>query len=202
MIVIGITGGICSGKSTVVAALKEEGIAIIDADILGHKSYTKDTDCYRSLVSYFGEGILDSESGEINRRALGTIVFSDKSMMEALNGIVWPEIRKLIICELDKFRSQDVPLVALEAAVMIEAKWYDLVDSLWVVGAEEEEVIRRLSVRNGLTTEQARIRIAAQISFEDRKRYANVVIHNGADQTKDSLKESVLKLLESERAKI
>jgi phosphopantetheine adenylyltransferase/dephospho-CoA kinase len=195
---VGLTGGICSGKSTISKILKDRGIPIVDADQLGHKAYAPGTSCFQKLVDNFGSSIV-AEDGSINRRALGAIVFSEKSKMQELNAIVWPEIRQLIIEEIDTFRKEtsNVPIVVVEAAIMIEAKWYDLFDQVWVVVTDESTAIQRLISRNSLTEEQARQRLAAQTSNDDRIQHANSVISNDSATTVEALTTTVNELLSS-----
>jgi phosphopantetheine adenylyltransferase/dephospho-CoA kinase len=188
MYVVGITGGICSGKSTVTSVLQSLGAQVLDADKLGHQTYEQGTQCYAKLVENFGDRII-GEEGKINRAVLGGIVFSDQSKMEELTGIVWPEIRELIKKELGQLESAGVKVVALEAAVMIEAGWQDLVSNLWVVTVEREVAKARLMARNNLSEEEALKRIDSQITNEERTRLANVVIQNGGDV--EELKERV-----------
>jgi dephospho-CoA kinase len=195
---VGVTGGICSGKSSVTKHLKARNIPVIDADQLGHRAYAPGTSCFQRLVEQFGESIV-AEDGSINRRALGGIVFSDKSKMEELNAIVWPEIRTLIIQELDRARAEAIPLVVVEAAIMIEAHWYDLFDQVWVVCTDETTALQRLCERNGLTEEQARQRLAAQTSNEERKKHAHGIIDNNDDDTIESLVVKVDALIEQVR---
>lgn len=197
MFVLGITGGICSGKSTVSRLIRNRGIPMIDADVLGHQTYLPGTDCFKSLTSHFGSGIV-AEDGTINRKALGFIVFSDKSKMDELNSIVWPEIRKLLQVELENYRSQGVNLVVVEAAVMIEAGWYDLMNEVWVAHVHENVAIHRLMVRNALTEEQARQRVEAQISVDERRKYASVLIDNtnrSIEQLEATVNQLLLELL-------
>lgn len=196
---VGLTGGICSGKSTISKILKERGIPIVDADQLGHRAYAPGTSCFQKLVDNFGPSIV-AEDGSINRRALGTIVFSEKAKMQELNAIVWPEIRQLIIEEIDAYRndpSKNVPIVVVEAAIMIEAQWYDLFDHVWVVVTDEATAIQRLIARNSLSEEQARQRLAAQTSNEDRIQHANSVISNDSATTVETLTATVMELLSS-----
>ena len=177
MIIIGITGGICAGKSTVVRLLESLGASIIDADKLGHCAYVRGTTCYDKLVAHFGNKLV-GENGEIDRRALGSIVFSDPSAMKDLQNIVWPEIRQAIIRRLDELACQEVKVVVLEAAVMIEAGWHDLVSSLWVVTVPRDVALQRLMVRNNLSEDEASKRINAQISNDERVVHADLVIEN------------------------
>lgn len=162
---------------------------MIDADVLGHQAYLPGTDCFKSLSDHFGSGIV-AEDGTINRRALGSIVFSDKSKMEELNSIVWPAIRKLLEAALENYRSQGTKLVVVEAAVMIEAKWYDLMNEVWVARVDENVAVERLMARNSLPEEQARLRVQSQISYEERQKHANTTIDN-TNLSKEELETTV-----------
>jgi phosphopantetheine adenylyltransferase/dephospho-CoA kinase len=199
MIVIGLTGGIASGKSTVSSILKDLlGVIIIDADKLGHKAYQKGTYCYDRLVENFGQSIV-AEDGQINRRNLGDIVFSEKSKMTELTGIVWPEIRKLLIDDIDNIQKTaslggSSPVVAIEAAIMLEAGWEDLVSMLWVVQVDRQTAIDRLVARNNLSPEEALKRIESQMSNDDRCKHATYVLQN--DLSEEQLKSEVRRLFD------
>jgi dephospho-CoA kinase len=180
MIVIGLTGGILTGKSTVSGMLAERGAVIIDADKVGHQAYQPHTDVWQELVDTFGEWIL-KQNGEIDRKRLGEIVFHDPSALILLNKIVHPRMREIIEEELKRLRAEGASVVVIEAAVLIEAKWTDLVDRIWVTTAPAEKVIDRLQNRVGLSEEQARARIAAQLPPEDKVKHADVVIDTNCD---------------------
>ena len=180
MVIIGLTGGILTGKSTVSGMLSERGAVIIDADKIGHEAYKPQTDVWQELVDTFGEWILKQNS-EIDRKRLGDIVFHDPSALTLLNKIVHPRMREMIEKELKRLKEEAVPVVVLEAAVLIEAKWTDLIDQIWVTTAPEEKVIDRLQNRIGLSEEQARARIAAQLPPEDKVKHADVVIDTDCD---------------------
>lgn len=188
MHVLGITGGICSGKSTATSLLSSADInrtvTVIDADKLGHQAYSSNTACFQKLRDHFGSEIIDAESGEINRKALGAIVFADPSKMRELQEIVWPEIRLLLQQQLEEYRSTgQFELVIVEAAIMIEAGWQDLVDTLWVVSVESELAKLRLMQRNSLSAEDAERRVASQLNNSERCRYAHYVIENNYNET-------------------
>ena len=198
MLVIGITGGVASGKSTVCKVLNDLGVLTIDADKLGHRAYEKGTPCYLKLIENFGDSIV-AEDGEINRRKLGEIVFSASSKMTELTGIVWPEIRKMLIAELEMIKSgansdSPAPVVAIEAAVMIEAGWQDVVDVLWVLRVDRNEAKDKLMARNNLTEVEAYKRIDSQISNEERCKHATFVLHNNL--TMEQLEIETRRLLE------
>jgi dephospho-CoA kinase len=178
MPVIGLTGGIASGKSTAATLLKGYGAIVIDADRVGHRVYEPGTSGFQAVVNEFGHDLV-AEDGTINRQLLGGKVFGDPAQMQRLTDIVWPEIRKLAgeeIAEL-KEREGSTPIV-LEAAVMIEANWMDLVDEVWVVTVSPEVARERLMARNGLTDAQAQARIDSQLTNKERLQYADVKIDN------------------------
>jgi dephospho-CoA kinase len=188
MRVIGLTGGIASGKSLVSQRLAERGAVVIDADKLGHESYRRGTETYQALVKKFGRDVVGPD-GEIDRRALGAQVFGDTEARQRLQDIVWPAIRRLAVERLEALRGAGVPVVVLEAAVLIEADWLDLVDEVWLVITSPETARRRMMERNGLSREQADERMSAQLTNEQRKRRAQVVIEN--DGTLDELAKAV-----------
>lgn len=196
MKVLGLTGGICAGKSTITQLLSEVGIPVIDADKLGHQAYTPGTACCQQLIATFGQDIVVPEDGSINRRVLGSIVFGNEEKMNQLKAIVWPEIRRLALLRLEELRAEGKhDLVVLEAAVMIEAQWQDIADIVWVVYTSPETAVKRLMSRNQLSEEDAKSRLNSQLSNEERLQYAHESIENDTKQTIDSLREQVLALL-------
>ncbi|MFC2039522.1 dephospho-CoA kinase [Chloroflexota bacterium] len=180
MVVIGLTGGILTGKSTVSQILAERGAVIIDADKIGHKAYQTQTTVWWELVDAFGNGIL-KESGEIDRKKLAEIVFTDPEALARLNNIMHPRMHSTIREEIERLGNEGVDLVVLEAAVLIEANWTDLVDEVWVTVAPEATAVARLQNRGGLTEEQARARISSQLSSEERARRADVIIDTNCE---------------------
>ena len=175
MIVIGLTGGILSGKSTISKMLNERGAVVIDADKVGHEAYTPHTRVWQEVTDAFGKEIL-TENEEIDRKKLGEIVFKDPQALARLNGIMHPRMHDMLGERVQKLRGEGADVVVLEAAILIEAKWTDLVDEVWVVKAPEETVIQRLQNRSGLSEEQARARIRSQLSNEERAKHADVII--------------------------
>lgn len=176
-VAIGLTGGIASGKSVISSLLAERGAVIIDADRLGHEAYRAGTETFRRVVETFGEDVI-GDDGQIDRKRLGAKVFGDPAARKRLEAIVWPAIREMARERIEDARRRGAPAVVLEAAVLIEAGWQDLVDEVWVAEVEPEIAIRRLASRNGLTREQAEARLRAQLSNEERRRHADVVIEN------------------------
>lgn len=188
MRVIGLTGGIASGKSLVAQWLAERGAVIIDADSVGHEAYRRGTETYRAVVDAFGPEVVGPD-GEIDRKALGAKVFADPTARRRLEEIVWPAMRRMMEERLAELRAQGTPVAVLEAALLIEADWLPLVDEVWLVTASPETARRRLMERNGLTPEQAEARLRSQLSNEKRRAYADVVIEN--DGTLEELRRAV-----------
>jgi dephospho-CoA kinase len=176
MVVIGLTGGILSGKSTISGMLAEKGAIIIDADQIGHEAYKPHTKTWQELVNTFGDSIL-KQNNEVDRKKLGDIVFADTQALERLNEIVHPRIRAMVQKELDHLEGDGIAVVILEAALLIEADWKDLVDTVWVTVAPEDVVLKRLRERGGLSEDQARARIGSQISSEERSKHADEIIN-------------------------
>ncbi|XUW99494.1 MAG: dephospho-CoA kinase [Dehalogenimonas sp.] len=175
MIVIGLTGGIGSGKSTVGAMLKELGAAFIDADKVGHRLLREDHDIKWAIVSAFGERILD-ENDTIDRKKLAGIVFCDKSALSRLNAITHPAISQAVSEEVAEFRSQRFRAVVVEAALLVEAGWAEQADVIWLTVAPPGVILRRLVEKMGYSEADARARIACQVSNDERKRHATTVI--------------------------
>ncbi len=190
MIVIGLTGGIGSGKSEVSRILNELGAELIDADRVGHEAYLPNTETWQAVVQAFGDEILQPDQ-EIDRRKLGGIVFSDPDAMAKLNGIMHPRMREMIRERLEALRGQGVEVAVLEAAILIEADWASLVDEVWVTDSTEEVVVERVGRRNNLPEDEIRRRIKSQMTREERAGHATVVIHNdeGIEQLKQRIKE-------------
>ena len=177
MHVIGLTGGIASGKSTVTRFFKDRDVPVIDADILGHRTYDPGTDTFAAVVAAFGDDLVAAD-GTIDRRVLGGKVFGKPEELKRLTDIVWPGIRKLASEALSEFEAAGNALVVLEAAVMFEAGWEDLVDEIWVVVVEPDRAVQRLATRNGLDEAAARARIDSQLSNDERISRSDVVISN------------------------
>ena len=172
---IGLTGGIASGKSTVVEALRGLGAETIDADRLGHQTYEPGTDTFKAVVAAFGDELV-AEDGTIDRRVLGGKVFGKPDELKRLTDIVWPGIRALAAAELERLAGAGTEVAVLEAAVLIEAEWQDLVDEVWVVSVAPKAARDRLMARNDMSAEDADARIASQISNQERLAHADVVI--------------------------
>ena len=176
MKVIGLTGGIGSGKSVVSQFLAELGAVIIDADEVGHEALKRDTDLYREVVAAFGKQIL-TPGGEIDRKKLGEIVFGNSESLLRLNQIIHPRMFDMVKAQIDGYRRQRAGVVVLEAPLLLEAGWTSLVDEVWVTVASEVTVLRRIGERSGLSQAESLARIRSQLSLEERVRRADVVIN-------------------------
>ncbi len=182
MRVIGLTGGIASGKSTAAKLLGELGAQVIDADVLGHEAYNPGTSAFQAVVQAFGEDIV-AEDGSINRRALGGKVFGNDVALKRLTDIVWPEIRRLAELEIHKIRGENpTAVIVLEAAVLFEAGWEDIADEIWVVVVEPEIAIERAMQRDGADRSAIEARINSQLSNEERTAKAHLIIDNSEDE--------------------
>jgi dephospho-CoA kinase len=178
--ILGITGGIGSGKSTASQMLGELGAVVIDADQVGHKIYLPNTPAWREIVEAFGEEVVAPDQ-TIDRTKLGPIVFSDAQKLQALNRITHGKIYAYIQGQIDYIREHyDDGVVAVEAAILLEAGWRSLVEQLWVVVATEDVVIARLQAYKNMPEDQARARIKAQMSNDERIAQADTVIWNNA----------------------
>jgi len=180
MIVIGLTGGIGTGKSEVARILAMLGAVVIDADQLGHQAYTPHTEIWDEVVKVFGEGILQS-SGEIDRKQLGAIVFADPEQLARLNGIMHPRMARMVSQQIEKLREEGATAVVVEAAVLFEAGWDSLVDEVWTTESPLDNVVDRLMARNGLDRAEVVKRIKSQMSSEERSSRSQVVVDNSKD---------------------
>ena len=178
MKVIGLTGSIASGKTTASRYLEGCGAHRIDADRLGHLAYEPGTAAHRKILDTFGPE-LAGKDGRIDRRALGTRVFADTKALRRLTAIVWPEIRRLAEKRISDLRASERDgVIVLEAAVLLEAGWEDLVDEVWVLLADPDTALRRAVMRDGSDRAEIRRRIYAQLPNEERARRAHVVFEN------------------------
>jgi dephospho-CoA kinase len=188
MKIIGLTGGIGSGKSTTARFLAELGAVVIDLDKVGNEALKKGKKAYKKALEEFGEAILD-KNGEIDRAKLGKIVFKDRESLNRLNKIVHPEIDKVVTEKTKECRRQGLKVLVLEAAAMLEAERTWQVDEIWVTIALEKTALERLKQRPGYNEADAKARINSQMTNEERIKLAKVIINN--DGTLHQLKSHV-----------
>jgi len=188
--IIGLTGVIGSGKSTVARLLAELGAVVIDADKLGHEAFQPDTEAWREVVVAFGRQVL-SPSGEIDRTKLGEIVFHDPDALGRLNWIIHPYIYEMIKTLIDEYRRQKAAVVVLEVPLLIEANWTSLVNEVWVTTTLQSKVLERIQNQRGLTRKETMARIHSQLPVSEILKHANVVINNerGLEELKKRVNE-------------
>ncbi len=180
MIVIGLTGGIGTGKSEVARIFQELGAVLINADQIGHQAYIPHSEIWQEVVKAFGEAILQP-TGEIDRKKLGNIVFADPDQLTRLNQIMHPRMARMVAQQVQELREQGADVVVVEAALLFEAGWDSLVGEVWSTESPENLVIKRLQSRSGLSQEEAKKRIDSQMSAEERKSRSQVVVDNSGD---------------------
>ena len=182
MLVIGLTGSIGTGKSEVARLLQSLGAVVIDADQVGHEAYKPHSESWREVVKVFGEEILQP-NGEIDRRKLGSVVFSDPAQLSKLNSIMHPRMAGMVSEELQRLTSQGTQVAVVEAALLYEAGWDSLVDEVWATDSPLEAVIDRLEARNGMSAEEVLKRVESQMDRAERLARAQVVVDNSGDET-------------------
>jgi dephospho-CoA kinase len=197
MLLVGLTGGIASGKTTVSAMLAERGAEVIDADHIARQVVMPGTPAWCKIRDHFGPGVLHPD-GQLDRQALADIVFADKSKLALLNEITHPAIFARIADRLEAHHGQDV-VVVLDAALLIEAGLAEGVDVVVVVHSPREIQVERLAAK-GVGATDARNRIAAQLEPEKRLARADIVIDNGGSL--EDLGRQVDKLWEELRARL
>jgi len=189
---IGLTGGIAAGKSLVSGMLVSLGAWILDADAISREVVEPGTEGLKAVVKEFGEGMLTPD-GTLNRRALGAAVFGDEAKLKRLNGILHPMIKAEMLrraAEIEEKHPED--MVVFDVPLLIECGWQDVAEEVWLVSAPIGERIRRIALRDGLSEEQAMERISAQMTDEEKAKYADVIIDNGGSI--EALEQRVAKL--------
>jgi dephospho-CoA kinase len=178
MRVIGLTGGIASGKSTASNILRKYGYPVIDADIIAREIVEVGEPALSEIVDYFGDEILNSD-GSLNRRELGNIVFSDENKLKVLNEITHKRINDKIKHTIETYgKRKAYDVVFLDAALLIEMNMRKLVDELWLVSVNPEIQLKRLMGREDINIEDAKNRINAQMTLKEKRKFADVVIDN------------------------
>ena len=180
--VIGLTGGIASGKSTAARYLGSLGAPVIDADLLGHRAYEPGTAAHQAVADAFGADVV-GDDGRIDRKVLGSRVFGKPEALNRLTNIVWPEIRRLAEAEIAQAKASNPnAVVVLEAAVLFEAGWEDAVDEVWVVVTDRDTAVARAMARDGADENAIQSRIDAQLGNDERAERADVVVDNSGSE--------------------
>lgn len=177
MKVLGLTGGIASGKSTVAKMFIAENIPVIDSDSIAKDLLLKGTVCYKEVVAYFSKDILLT-NGDINRKKLAKIVFSNPNKRNHLNEIVHPRVKDEVFDLLHKYKNKEKELVILDVPLMYETEFHTYCDEIIVVYCSFDEQVSRLMIRDHIDKEYAELKINAQTSLEEKKQRADFVIDN------------------------
>lgn len=187
-LIIGLTGGIASGKSTVSNMLKELAIPVIDADVIAKEVVQKDRPAYKDIVRTFGTDIL-AEDLQLDRIKLGAIVFQDEEKRQLLNQIVHPAVRKEMLAQKDDFLQAGYETVVLDIPLLFESKLTSLVDKVLLVFVDNDIQLERLMARNNFTKEEAEARIRSQLPLVQKVSLADEVINNNGtmEETKEQL---------------
>lgn len=173
--IIGLIGGIASGKSKMTERFQKMGAGVIDCDKLAHSLYEPGEECYQAIIDTFGNEIIEG-NGKIDRKKLGGIVFSDKGKLEQLNGIVWPNLLKKSkerVKELNEKEGKQI--IILEAAVLLQAGWEAECHEIWSCIIPKDVAVQRIMERNNLTEDEAKLRIASQVKNSVVVANSNVV---------------------------
>ncbi|MBS4191567.1 dephospho-CoA kinase [Bacillus sp. FJAT-49705] len=189
-IIIGLTGGIASGKSTVSSLLIDKGITVIDADLEARLAVEKGEEAYDEIIAHFGNHIL-LEDGSIDRGKLGSIIFHNESQRLRLNNIVHPAVRKRMLAKKDQAIANGEKLVILDIPLLFESKLTYMVDKTILVFVDEYNQLERLMKRNQLSKEEALARINSQMPLKDKIQLADAVIDNSG-----TIKETEQQLIE------
>lgn len=185
MKVIGLTGGVGCGKSTVAGIMKEKyPVAVLIADDIGAELMKKNQSCYKEIVTAFGKEIV-SENGELDRHALAAIVFADDERLSVLNSIIHPKVKEYIKEEIKKIESEDsVNYVFIESAIILECGYEDICDEFWYVSAPFEERVRRLQSTRGYSEAKIQAIMDKQKEEEQFERQCSVVLCNDGELEK------------------
>lgn len=194
--IIGLTGGIASGKSTVSKMFKEREIPVIDTDQIAKTLLNEDKDIYKEILKTFGEDVL-TPNQEINRNKLAQIIFKDKEKRKKLNAIIHPKVKEITLHETTHLKDLKSPLIVLDVPLLFEADFDSVCDVTIVVYARKKDQISRLLSREGIDEAYAKQKISAQMPLSKKKELADYIIDNSKSilETRKSF-ERVLKEIE------
>lgn len=202
MLIIGLTGGIASGKSTVSSMFREHGVPVICADELAHEAVSSGSPALVKIRELFGDDVFD-EHGELDRLALGAKVFADHKLKKKLEDIIHPVVEHGKNRLLERYSAQGHPMVVVDVPLLFEAGWNDEVDVIVVVYVGKDLQVSRLVRRNGLSESEAQARLDSQWSLDDKRKKAHLVIDNSGslDDTRSRFEQALetLKSMASSR---
>lgn len=181
MHIFGITGGVGSGKSTVLEYLEQKfGARILLMDLVGHELMAKGAMCYQPILELFGPAVL-KEDGEFDRKAIGALVFADKELLEKLNAIVHPAVKTTVIQRIEQAREEGVEFFFMESALLVEEKYDLMCEELWFVYAKEAVRRERLKSSRGYTDEKIDQMLKNQMTEDEYRAKGTFVIDNSGD---------------------
>jgi dephospho-CoA kinase len=186
--IIGLTGSIASGKSTISAMLKEKGYPIIDADLVARLVVEPGTSNLREIERTFGNAVMN-EDGTLNRDALGKLIFDDPAKRKQLNDLMHPAIRSEMLRQRDELFESGQKTLIMDIPLLFESRLQHFVDKILVVSVTEEMQLQRLMNRNSLSQEEATSRIQSQLPISEKEKGADAVIYNNGtiEQSKEQL---------------
>ncbi|KAF9022203.1 CoaE-domain-containing protein [Hymenopellis radicata] len=188
MYVVGLTGGIATGKSTVSSILREKGVPIVDADVIARRVVEPGSKGLKKIVAFFGDQVLLPD-GSLDRKQLGSIIFNDDVKRRKLNGILHPAIRRTMLWEVVKYWLKGNKYCVLDVPLLIEGPLWKLVAQVAVVHCPEDVQLERLMRRDGSTREEASSRLLSQLSITEKVKYADIAIDNSG--SREDLKNQV-----------
>ena len=186
MKIIGLTGGIASGKSTVAAVLRSLGAKIFDADAASRQAVARGSQGLQQVIAVFGADYLTAD-GELDRPKIAKLVFEKQEALRQLEEIIHTYVRREAKKFLEQCRQQNMSAAVLDVPLLIECSWYKEVDLVWLVAVDEKTQIERAMVRSGMSEQEVRARIAAQMTLDAKRQYADLVIDNSGSRGETEL---------------
>ncbi|KGR91427.1 dephospho-CoA kinase [Ureibacillus massiliensis 4400831 = CIP 108448 = CCUG 49529] len=186
--IIGLTGSIASGKSTVAKMLKEYGLPIVDADVVARLVVEPGSPTLKKIAEAFGQEVL-TEKGEMNRTKVGELIFHDETKRKTLNNIIHPAIRAEMLRQKEEHLANGAKTVIMDIPLLFESKLQHFVDKILVVTVSEDTQLKRLMDRNQLSEEDALVRIRSQLPLSEKEQGADAVIYNNGsiDESRNQL---------------
>ncbi|GAA3660659.1 dephospho-CoA kinase [Asaccharospora irregularis] len=192
MLILGLTGNIGCGKTSISSIFKKNNIDIIDADIISREIF-EDQCLLEKVFEHFGPSVKNDDQ-TLNRKALGKIVFNDNNKLLELNNLTHPKIKEKILCKIDEIKKKKKKVAVIDAALLVEGGYLEIVDKLLVVTCKQEVQIKRIQHRDNCTIDEAIRKIRSQMPQDEKSRYADYIIDNSG--TIDELTKIVLKFID------
>lgn len=196
MYLIGLTGGMGSGKSTVADCLRSNGIPVIDADVIAHKIMNEESTLDK-IHEIFGKNVFDKD-GSLNKVKFSSVLFTNIVKRKKLNEFVHPKVWTEMMNETEKYVTEGSKVIFLDVPLLIESGWHTRVNETWLVKADYNERIERLRLRTNLSTEEIKKRIEIQMPESEKEEYADKIINNGGtiEETEKQVIEELQKIIE------